>query len=330
MPLIGMTGLASLFALWGPGGLLTDGTVTQNKEVVIEKGTGLIQVSQNLANEGVIDHPWLFMADAVLSGRASKIKAGEYEIPAGAPPESVLKILCEGKVVVHRLTIPEGFTVQQVVELLNKEKHLKGEIKDIPKEGSLLPETYSFVRGDDRAILLKRMKTAMESALKEIWEKREGDCLLKTPEEALILASIVEKETGKAKERPEIAGVFINRLQKDMKLQSDPTAAYAVTEGKKPLKRRITKKDLRIESPINTYHVEGLPPQPIACPGKKALEAVVRPQKTKNLFFVANGYGGHNFSRTNAEHERHVSTWRRFSARKKAITGTTHWSQCKK
>lgn len=329
MPIIGITGLASLFALWAPGGLLTEGPAIEDKTIIIKKGTGLLTIAEELATKHVINYPWLFVAGTFLSGNSSKVKAGEYLIPAGASPENILKILCSGKVVVHQITIPPGLTVQQVVDLLNKNPNLAGEIKEIPKEGTVLPDTYNFIHDDTREGLIKRMKAAMDQALQEIWGKRADNLPFNTPEEALILASIIEKETGKANERAKISGVFVNRLEKDMKLQSDPTAAYAVTEGKKSLKRRLTRKDLRFESPINTYHVEGLPPTPIACPGKKALEAAVRPQKTNHLFFVANGAGGHNFSTNYRDHSRHVETWRGLVGRNSGKS-STQWSQCKK
>lgn len=316
MALVGVSGLAGLVALWGPGGFLSSGPNSEDLTIIIEKGS-LPQTAQKLHDIGAVEHPWLFMLGAVASGKASQIKAGEYLIPAGARPGDILNILCSGKVIVHKVTIPEGYTVKQIVDLLNELPHLTGEVVELPKEGELLPDTYSYVHGDHRAVIIKRMKAAMDETLQEVWKKRREDLPIKTPEEALILASIVEKETGKASERPRIAGVFCRRLQLDMKLESDPTVIYALTLGEGSLKRSLTKKDLRYESPYNTYFAKGLPPTPIACPGRKALEAVVKPMKTKELFFVADGTGGHNFSTNYTDHSAHVNTWRQIRDAKK-------------
>ena len=214
------------------------------------------------------------------------------------------------------LTIPEGLTVAQVLEIVQKEPILTGDVGPLPFEGSLLPETYEYQRGEKRESLIQRMKKAMEQTLGALWSTRDPHLFFKTPKEALIFASIVEKETPLDQERPLVAGVFLNRLKKKMKLQSDPTVSYGLTQGKSPLLRALTYADLKAPSPFNTYVIESLPPTPIACPGKKSLEATFHPQQTQALYFVADGKGGHIFANTFSEHTQNVRNWRKFKKKK--------------
>ncbi|MBK1661106.1 aminodeoxychorismate lyase [Paracraurococcus ruber] len=242
------------------------------------------------------------------------MRAAEFAFPAGASLEQVLAILREGRPVQRRLTIPEGLTARQVASLLRGTEGLTGEVP-VPEEGSILPETYAWEWGFDRAALLRRAQAAMARTLAEIWAERAEGLPLATPREALVLASIVERETALPEERPRIAAVFLNRLRRGMPLQSDPTVAYAAAEGG-ALERPLTRADLDRDHPFNTYRIRGLPPAPIAAPGVAALRAVTRPAQTDDLYFVANGEGGHAFARTLEEHNRNVARWREIERRR--------------
>ena len=299
---------------------VSEGILKERKEVVIPKGVGLKQVALLLKKEGVIDSPSIFLIGVRASGNASQIKAGEYSFPAHSSPKMVMTILVSGETYIRRLVIPEGLTSEQIVELLDKAKGLEGSVSVIPRNGTLLPDTYHYSWGDSKDGLILRMQRAMDRTLEALWDKRDKSIPLKDEKEAVILASVVEKEAGLNREMPLIASAFINRLNKGMKLQSDPTALYAVTEGKYNLKRALTYQDLKIKSPYNTYVVNGLPRGPISNPGKKALEAVLNPAKTNYIYFVADGTGGHKFAATYQEHQQNVSAWRviQKKARKKA------------
>jgi len=222
-----------------------------------------------------------------------------------------MQILIEGKSIEHKVTIAEGLTVAEIYKVLEETPLLEGDLPPPPSEGSLLPETYSYLRGENRATLVERMQKDMDSTLTELWENRAPNIAIDTKEEALILASIVEKETGVASERSHVAAVFHNRLRKGMKLQSDPTVIYAITLGKEKLDRPLSKSDLGTDSPYNTYQVTGLPPGPIANPGRAALEATLKPDDSDDLYFVANGSGGHAFAKTLEEHNKNVAEWRK-------------------
>lgn len=285
------------------------GPLPEPAVVVIPRG-GAEAIGVTLAEAGVVGHPMIFIAAVKLTEAAGPLKAGEYAFPAGASLTDVLKLLREGKTVVHRLTTPEGTTSQQVAALLNAEPALSGDIGDIPPDGALLPETYHFSRGDSRAALLERMRKSMAKVLADAWAARAEGLPFATPEQALVLASIIEKETGVAAERARVAGVFVNRLRLGMKLQSDPTTIYAITQGKAELGRALTRADLRVESPYNTYFADGLPPAPIANPGRAAIAAALNPEKHNLLYFVADGSGGHAFAATLAEHNKNVQRWR--------------------
>ncbi|HET6157281.1 MAG TPA: endolytic transglycosylase MltG, partial [Dongiaceae bacterium] len=268
------------------------GPLTEDKTLVIPKGTGVLEIGGILRTEGVIDDVRIFSLGVRLFSDHKPLIAGEYVFPRGVSPSGAMGILIAGKSITHRLTIPEGLAVREVLELISSEPLLDGPLPpDRPAEGTLLPETYTFLRGESRAAIIERMRDAMTKALAQEWGKRDPGISLKTPEEAVTLASVVEKETSQSGERARVAGVFYNRLKKGMPLQSDPTVIFAITLGKLKLNRGLTYDDLKIDSPYNTYLVKGLPPGPIANPGLAALQAVMHPMATKDLYFVADGSG---------------------------------------
>jgi UPF0755 protein len=249
-----------------------------------------------------------FLAAAWLTRDQGPLRAAEFVFPAGASLREVLEVLRRARPVQRRLTIPEGLTARQIAALLEAAEGLTGEVPPFD-EGALLPETYAYQWGDTRAAVVRRADAAMEAALAETWASRAPNLPLRTPREMLILASIVERETGKAEERARVAGVFINRLRRGMPLQSDPTTAYAAADGG-VLDRPLTRADLDRDHPFNTYRIRGLPPGPIASPGRESLRATVQPEATEFIFFVADGTGGHAFARTLEEHNRNVARWR--------------------
>ncbi len=307
-------------ALWGTLRLMAPGPLEQTTTVVIPRGSGLQAIALTLDEAGVVDSPLLFLYGAALSGG---LKAGEYAFPAGVSIDGVLDILRQGRTVVRRFTVPEGLTSAQVVALLDREPALSGEVGAPPANGTLLPETYHFSHGDQRAALVERMRGALEQTLAEAWKKRADGLPFDDPRQALTLASIVEKETGVAAERARVAGVFLNRLEAGMKLQSDPTVIFALTDGAGELGRALTRADWKVESPYNTYHVAGLPPGPIANPGRASIEAVLHPERHDFLYFVADGTGGHVFAKTLAEHNRNVARWREVQRRQSGGEGTS-------
>lgn len=277
--------------------------------VVIPKGSGVRGTATLLERAGIIADDTIFMAGTKLHGAERDLKAGEYLIPAGATMRDVMALLRSGKTVICRFTVAEGLSVRQVVALLQAEPALAGEIGEMPPEGSLMPETYHFAYGDRRAALIQRMQSSMQTTLSRLWEARTNNLPISTPEEALILASIVEKETSVPAERPRVASVFVNRLRIGMPLQSDPTIVYGIRGGER-LGRPILQSDLASDTPYNTYKVMGLPPTPIANPGIDSLRAVLNPAQTEDFYFVADGSGGHAFARTYEEHLRNVQRWR--------------------
>ena len=293
------------------------GPSTEPVTVVLPQGSGLSAISRRLVEAGVIERDWVFVNGVRVKGAARGLQAGEYELPARASPRQIMDILVSGRTVVRRITIPEGLTTTQVVALVQAADGLAGEIATRPPEGRLLPETYHFHLDDDRGALVQRMQDKMERALAAHWESRQPNLPLKNPDEALILASIVEKETSLEEERPRIAAVFLNRLRKGMRLQSDPTVSYGITGGSGPMDRPLTRKDLRTPTAFNTYRIRGLPPHPIANPGISSIIAVLNPIETDELFFVADGSGGHAFAKTLQEHNRNVRKWRRLQAESK-------------
>lgn len=295
---------------WGIRYYNAPGPAEQVTTIVIPKGTGFSAITNLLAEGNVIGHPLAFKICAVLLKKAPHVQAGEYEFPIAASPKDVLTYLVDGRTVVHKVTIPEGMTTAQVLALIRNESLLEGDVPADVHEGDLLPETYHFSRGEGRGDVVARMQKAMRETLTEIWEKRDPNTPFRSPDEALTLASIVEKETGIDSEYGQVASVFINRLNRNMPLQADPTVIYAVTQGKELLGRSLTKQDLQLNSPYNTYLVTGLPPTPIANPGRKALAAVLNPPSTDLLFFVATGKGGHNFASTLDSHNINVKNFR--------------------
>lgn len=309
-------GLAAMAVVtgWGAHAYLSEGPLQESKIILIERGSGVSAIANKLEKENVINHAVLFK----IAGRfGDSLKAGEYKFPPHTPMASVITMMREGEVFDRKITIPEGYTSWQIVNILNARDELTGTIQTIPPEGTLMPNTYHFVSGEDRNAIITRMQEATKKALNELWEAREKDLPIKTKAEALILASIVEKETGVAEERDAVAGVFINRLKKGMALQTDPTVIYAITkgkiktDGKGPLGRRLLTKDLQIDDPYNTYKYPGLPPGPIANPGYASIEATLNPAQHDYIYFVADGTGGHVFAKTLAEHNRNVAKWRK-------------------
>jgi UPF0755 protein len=290
------------------------GPLQQDSVVNIPRGSGIRDISDLLTREGVIDQPWVFIGGVLALKAHEGLKAGEYEFKAHASLSDVVETLSEGKVVVHQISIPEGLTSEQIVARLMDNDVLTGNIDEIPAEGSLLPDTYNFTRGMSRAQLIEHMQHAQERLVKEIWDRRAPDLPLKTPEQLVILASLIEKETGKPDERTRIAAVFVNRLKQRMRLQSDPTIIYGLVGGKGTLGRPIMKSEIDQPTPYNTYQIDGLPPGPITNPGRAALEAAANPARTRDLYFVADGTGGHVFAETYEQHEKNVTRLRQLEA----------------
>ncbi|HVJ55761.1 MAG TPA: endolytic transglycosylase MltG [Aliidongia sp.] len=295
---------------WAFSWFRAPGPLAAPKSLVIARTGRLEPVGAELAEAGIITHPELFAAATWFTRRQGEVKAGEYAFTPGMSPEAALALLRSGKTVVHRLVVPEGLTSAEIVALVEHGEALADQITDEPGEGQLEPETYFYSYGDKRQALIDRMKRARQKQLAELWAARDPEIPLKDVEEAVTLASIVEKETSIPAERPKIAAVFYNRLRLGMKLQADPTVIYAVTGGKRPLDRALTKPDLAMESPYNTYQVQGLPPGPIGNPGRAAIEAVLKPDHSDALYFVADGTGGHAFAATLDEHNKNVARWR--------------------
>jgi UPF0755 protein len=297
-----------LGAMWlyqGPGPGAKSGDITS---VVLRKGASLPEIASTLERGGVIRSSSIFMTVAKVTGAARSLKAGEYEIKNRASMASILDDIRHGRIVRHMVTVPEGVTSDMVVDILMKSPVLTGSVPT-PPEGAVLPETYQVERGQDRAAVLQRMMDDRDELLDELWSHRQKGLPFSTKEEAVTLASIVEKETGLASERPRVAAVFVNRLRTGMRLGSDPTIIYGLTRGR-PLGRGILLSELQRQTPYNTYFISGLPPTPIANPGRAAIAAVLDPPATGDLYFVADGTGGHVFAKTYAEHEANVAKWR--------------------
>jgi len=285
---------------------------------MVEKGDSVTVIAQKLLDKGYISDARVFILGFYLNKEEGSLKAGEFPLTANISMEQIIRVLRDGKSISYKITLPEGLTSQQIVERLNKDPVLNGNVQKIPEEGSLLPETYTFQRGTSRQAMLKRMNKAQLKVLKELWDKRIGGLPFKLPKEALILASIVEKETGQVAERRRVAAVFINRLNKSMRLQSDPTIIYGINGGKGPLRRPIKQSEIDKPTPYNTYQIDGLPPTPIANPGRAAIEAVLNPLQTKELYFVADGTGGHLFAKTLKQHNKNVAKWRAWQKKQKS------------
>lgn len=310
-------GLAFLAALaLSAGGYLAyreannPGPADQATIVLLAPGSAVSTIAHELDDAEVIRYPELFTAMVRIRGEQNNLKAGEYEIPRRASVMDIIDILVEGKSILHTVTAPEGLTTAQILKLIGEDETLEGEITLAPEEGALLPETYAFTRGETRDEMIRRMEKSQDALLDELWESRAMELPFSTKEDAVILASIVEKETGVAEERERIASVFVNRLKRGMRLESDPTIIYGLTGGE-PLGRGLRQSELRGETPYNTYVIRGLPPTPIANPGRASIAAVLNPADTDDLFFVADGTGGHAFAASLRDHERNVAAWRR-------------------
>jgi len=280
--------------------------------VVVEPGSSIKTISASLETLGIITNSLQFRLWARLTEQHTKLRAGEFDIPAQASIADVLNVLERGETVVRKLTLAEGLTVTEMLIIIQDAEGLIGEVTNIPDDGMMLPETYFYSWGDHREDLVTRMVRGMEDLVRMQWLARADDFILETPEQMLTLASIVEKETGLANERPKVAAVFLNRLKKGMRLQSDPTVVFALTNGSGALGRALSRADLKTDSPYNTYQVKGLPPGPIANPGRDSVLAVMNPADTDAVYFVADGSGGHVFAKTLKQHNRNVAKWRKF------------------
>ena len=303
----------SVYYAPGPSARAGEATI-----VTLPSGSGVSAIAATLRNADVITSTDMFKAAATLTGADRRLRAGEYQVPTKSSLKAVLRLLTDGRVVRHFVTIPEGWSSAQAVDILLKEAVLTGAVGATPEEGSLWPETYEIARGETRAAVIARMQRAQTDNLTRMWAARAPGIVVRTPEEALILASIVEKETGLSAERPRVAAVFSNRLRQGMRLESDPTIVYGITRGR-PLGRGIRQSELQRDTGFNTYLIDGLPPTPIANPGKQALAAVLNPPRSEELFFVADGTGGHVFARTYEEHLFNVARWREIERRKAGL-----------
>ena len=288
------------------------GPSPEDRIVNIPRGAGIRDIADVLVHEGVIDQPWVFIGGVLVLKAREDLKAGEYQFKAHASLRDVVATIVEGRVVPHQLTIPEGLTSEQIVARLLDDDVLTGNIKEIPREGSLLPDTYNFTRGVTREQMIQRMQQAQQRVVKEIWDRRSPDLPIKTPDQLVILASLVEKETGKPEERTRVAAVFVNRLKQKMRLQSDPTIIYGLVGGKGTLGRPIMKSEIDQPTPYNTYQIDGLPAGPICNPGRASLEAAANPARTRELYFVADGAGGHVFAENYDQHQKNVARLRSF------------------
>ncbi len=280
-------------------------------EILIEKGQSFNVIVQQLEDADIIDNPLLFKIFSYANKHHNKYLAGYYQFEQGQSPKQVSQKMVDGDVAIFALTFPEGWLSEQIIATIQAEKHLAGEIKEIPSEGSLLPETYHFSHGEERANIIANMQAEMAKTLELEWQNRAENLPYENKEDALIMASIIEKETGVAPEREKIAAVFVNRLKLGMKLQSDPTANYGIYKEVGELKKQLNSKDIEHYSVYNTYIIAGLPATPICNFGRASLHAALNPAKSDNLYFVANGEGGHNFARNLSEHNRNVAEYRR-------------------
>ncbi len=315
--IVAMMFMGGLIA-WGQTQMEKPGAVVEDVVFEVKSGDRLQGVSERLEDDGLISSGMIFRMAARYSGDEQNLKFGEYKIPAYASMKDVLDLVTSGKALAYQVTLPEGWTSFQIVAHLLEQPLLTGEISEIPPEGSLAPNTYSISKGDTRASLIRRMTLAQHKIITEAWALRADDLPLVSPDEALTLASIIEKETGVKSEREIVSSVFINRLNRGMRLQTDPTVIYGITKGKGVLGRGLYLSELRKKTEYNTYLIDGLPPTPIANPGKQAIEAALNPATTNFVFFVADGTGGHAFAETIGEHNKNVRAWRRIEAERKA------------
>lgn len=302
--------------LYGASQFYSDGPSREETTFRVEARSGLSTVATRLEEQGLIGNRYIFQLGGRALERSASIKAGDFRIPAGASMSDILIELTEGNPIRYAVTIPEGWTSWEVVQRLNGTSDLTGEVSTLPAEGSILPGSYDFVPGDSRQSVLDKMQSAMTTELAEVWAARQADLPIETPEQLLVLASIVEKETGVATERPEVAAVFVNRLREGMRLQSDPTIIYGITKGQSTLGRGLRRSEIEAQTPYNTYQIDGLPPTPIANPGIEALKAVANPDEHDYLYFVAKGAlpsEGHVFAETYREHQQNVARYRQLA-----------------
>lgn len=308
--LIVMLGAGGIY-VYGKQKIEAAGPLTEDKVVNIPQRAGLGDIAEILQREGVIENNrWVFIGSVLALKARADLKPGEYAFQKNASLRDVIGTIVEGKVVQHAVTIPEGLTSEQIVARLSENNIFTGGLREIPREGTLLPETYKFPRGTQREQVITRMQQAQKRVLSEVWERRNPEIPVKTPEQLVTLASLIEKETSKPDERTRVASVFVNRLQKKMKLQSDPTIIYGLVGGKGTLGRPIKRSEITQPSPYNTYVIEGLPPGPISNPGRASLEAAANPARTRDLYFVADGTGGHAFSDSYDQHLKNVAKLR--------------------
>src|SRR5690348_2805324 len=308
--LVLMIGVGGIY-VYGKQKIEAPGPLQEDKIVNIPSRAGMTDIADILQREGVIDNNrWAFIGGVFALKARSELKPGEYLFQKNASLRDVIGTMVEGKVVQHAVTIPEGLTSEQIMARLAENDIFSGSVREIPREGTLLPETYKFPRGTPREQVIARMQQEQKRVLAEIWERRSPDVPLKSPEQLVTLASIVEKETGKADERSRVAAVFVNRMKQKIKLQSDPTIIYGLVGGKGTLGRPIKRSEITQPSPYNTYVIDGLPPGPISNPGRASLEAAANPARTRDLFFVADGTGGHAFTETYDQHQKNVAKLR--------------------
>ena len=306
---------AGVFA-WGWARYTAPGPLQTEANVVIARGSSVEEIAETLRSAGVIEDPMIFkyadLFERFIASQGDQVdmRAGEFAMTSEISAREARQILVDGAVVQRRLTIPEGLTTDEVLQKIGGAEGLVGDIEVAVTEGDLLPETYFYEFGDSRESIVVRMRDGMTETLTELWPVRADELPFETEDEARILASIVQEEAGNVQEMPRVAAVFVNRLQRGMRLQADATVEYGITLGTGPLGRGLLRSELETLTPYNTYMIDGLPPTPIANPGRAALEAVMRPAETDELYFVADGTGGHAFARTLEEHERNVARWR--------------------
>jgi UPF0755 protein len=302
---------ATAAGTWLYGNYTSPGPLKEATIVDVPRSLDRMQIAHLLHDKGVVSEPMIMGLAAIAQGlRGASMKAGEYEFPAGASMADVFNIMASGRVVTYKLTVPEGWTSEMAVNRMREQEPMTGDIAAVPAEGTVIANTYLYPRGKDRQQLLDEMVAAQTALVEDVWSRKPADSIIKTKEELVTLASIVEKETAKPEERPRVAAVFLNRLKSGMRLQSDPTIIYGIVGGKGKLDRPISQADIDAETPYNTYRINGLPPGPIATPGKDSLEAVIAPAPTSDLYFVADGTGGHVFAATLEEHNANVKKWR--------------------
>ena len=303
--------------VYGASQFYGDGPLTEDTTFRVEAGNSLSSAAQRLEEQGLISNAFIFTQVARRIENITAIMAGDFRIPAGSSMQDILNELTNGDPIRYAVTIPEGWTSWEVIQRLSSVGDLTGEVPTLPPEGSILPGSYDYVPGDTRQSVLERMQAAMTDALAEVWEARIPDLPLESPEQLLTLASIVEKETGVASERPQVAAVFVNRLREGMRLQSDPTIIYGITQGQSTLGRGLRRSEIEQRTDYNTYQIDGLPPTPIANPGIDALRAVANPDSHDYLYFVAKGATpaeGHVFAETYREHQQNVARYRQIEA----------------